>query len=217
MEALTELYFRACSIRRLRLTASAALTATVVVILFCGAAFAVDFSADMVSTTKKQGVFRGKIAVAGEKARMEAEGAISITRMDKKVVWVLMPAEKMYMEQPLRPENVVPSGEDKMQGEVERKSLGTETVEGEAARKYRVTYKAGGKKEEVFLWAAVRHGLPLKIAAIDGSWVVEYKNIKTGQQPDKLFEIPAGYKKFSFSMPSMPGMGGRGEGGRDEE
>jgi hypothetical protein len=45
---------------------------------------------------------------------------------------------------------------------------------------------------------------PVKMAAVDGSWTMEYKNINMGTQPDSLFELPSGYKKMT--MPSMPGM-----------
>ncbi|MBA2124435.1 hypothetical protein B9J78_05845 [bacterium Unc6] len=84
------------------------------IFLFGGIAFAQDFSADMVSTTKS-GVVTGKIFVTKEKTRMEMPQAITITRMDKNVVWILMPDQKMYMEQSLKPENVVATT-DKMPG-----------------------------------------------------------------------------------------------------
>lgn len=35
--------------------------------------------------------------------------------------------------------------------------------------------------------------------------IIEYKNINTGNQPDSLFEIPAGYSKFAMSF-NIPGM-----------
>ena len=56
-----------------------------------------DFSADMVSSSP-EGSFTAKLYVSGDKSRMETSGATTISRMDKKVVWILMPAEKMYME-----------------------------------------------------------------------------------------------------------------------
>jgi hypothetical protein len=44
---------------------------------------------------------------------------------------------------------------------------------------------------------------PVKMAAVDGSWTMEYKNIKLGSQPASLFELPPGYNKMA--VPSMPG------------
>ena len=49
---------------------------------------------------------------------------------------------------------------------------------------------------------------PVKTAAADGSWTVEYKNIDRGSQADSLFEVPAGFQKTA-----MPGMGAGGMGG----
>ena len=57
-----------------------------------------------------------------------------------------------------------------------------------------------GKKNSFMLWIANDLGLPVKTAAEDGSWSQEYKNIVIGPQPYELFEIPAGYQKFSMPM-----------------
>lgn len=169
---------------------------------FGGIATAQDFSADLVFTING-GVFTGKIYVAKEKTRTEMPPAITITRVDKSVVWVLMPDQKMYMEQPLKPENIVAST-DKMPGEIERKHLGTETVDGKKTEKYRIVYTVEDKRETIFQWIDTGSGFPIKTAAEDGSWVMEYKNLKIGKQPDALFEIPAGYRKMSYGIPSIP-------------
>ena len=181
---------------------SVVLVVVISIFLFGGIAVAQDFSADMVSTTKA-GVSTGKIFVAKEKTRMETLQTIIITRIDKNVVWILMPAQRMYMEQPLKPENVVATT-DKMPGEIERKLVGKETVDGKRTDKYRIVYTAADKKEAIFQWIAADSGLPIKSAAVDGRWTIEYKNLKTGKQPDSLFEIPTGYQKFSLGVPVMP-------------
>lgn len=175
---------------------------TILLFFFGGIASAQDFSADMVSTTKG-GVFTGKIYVAKEKTRMEMPQAITITRMDKNIVWILMPEQKMYMEQPLKPEKVAAST-DKMPGEIERKHLGTETVDGKKTEKYRIVYTVENKRETIFQWVDTDSGFPIKTAAEDGSWATEYKNLKVAKQPDTLFEIPAGYQKSSYGIPPMP-------------
>lgn len=156
------------------------------------------FSADIVSAHGKE-TMTGKIYVGRDKMRFESAGMVSITRMDKKVVWLLMPTEKMYMEQAIRLDNVVPSAEPAA-GEVERTLLGTETVNGKAANKYRITVQTDGKKHSMYHWLAADSGLPLKMAAIDGSWWQEYRNIQVGEPDTALFEVPAGYKKFAMGM-----------------
>lgn len=177
--------------------------------VFAGAGFAGDFSADMVSTSP-EGSFIGKIYVSGEKSRMETVGAITISRMDKKIAWILMPTEKMYMEQALDARSAI-GAQEKIDGEIERIAEGRETVNGRATTKYRVTYEAQGKREMVFQWIDGAEQVPVKTAAVDGSWSMEFKNMQAGPQDQALFEIPAGYQKMSFSMPSMEDMmSGRG-------
>jgi hypothetical protein len=165
------------------------------------AVFAMDFSADVV-TTQGGNTVNAKVFVSGEKSRMEAPGSISISRVDKKVVWILMPDQKMYMEQPFDPKKMTTSSEN-VEGEIERAPLGKDTINGRTADKYKVTYQIEGNKSEMFQWIESGSGLPVKSAAIDGSWSVEYRNIKTGPQPDSLFEVPEDYKKFSMDMPDM--------------
>lgn len=169
-----------------------------------GAALAQDFSADMVSTTK-DGTFTGKIFVSKDKTRVEVPESVTITRMDKKVMWMLMPSEKMYMEQPFDPRNVTATSEG-VSGEIERKLIGQETVNGKIASKYKVTYEVEGVRDAVFQWIDTASSIPVKTEAADGSWTMEYKNLKIGAQPDSLFEIPAGYQKFSYEMPTVEGM-----------
>ena len=159
--------------------------------------YAADFSADIVSSSP-QGSFKAKLYVSGDKSRTEMPGAITISRMDEKVVWMLMPVEKMYMEQPIDPRAAV-SMREKVDGEIERKAEGNEIVGGRNTTKYRVTFKANGKRESVFQWIDESVHIPVKTAAIDGSWSSESRNIQLGSQDPTLFEIPAGYSK----MPDM--------------
>jgi hypothetical protein len=169
-------------------------------ISFLGALFAQEFSADIISTNMGQNI-SGKIYNAPGKARMETSGVITIARIDKNMAWVLMPNEKTYMEVPLSSGNVV-AGMDKMPGEIERRLVGKETIDGKAVDKYYVVYTAGGKTKALYSWL-LPSGIPVKTVAEDGSWQVEYKNINMAKQPDNLFEVPSDYKKFS--MPSLKG------------
>ena len=105
---------------------------------FSNLALALDFSADMVNRSK-EGSFTGKIFAAKDKIRMEMAGAVTITRMDKNVAWVIMPEQKMYMEQPFDPEKIAGATE-KMPGEIERALVGHDTIDGRAADKYRIGY-----------------------------------------------------------------------------
>ena len=183
------------------------------------ACYAEDFSADMI-TSSPQGSFQAKILVSGEKSRIEMQGATTISRMDKKVTWMLMPREKMYMEHPLDPKSAIGMHE-KVSGEVERTAEGREMVDDRMAKKYRVTVLSQDTRESIFQWIDESVNIPLKTAAVDGSWSTELKNIKVGRQDPSLFEIPEGYKKLSAGMPDMESlaksMKEAGQGGGDSE
>lgn len=172
--------------------------------------FAQEFSADIVSSNRG-GVYTARIFMGIDKNRVESEESIVISRMDKKVVWILMPAQKTYMEQSLDSGKVI-STTEKIEGEVERTLLGKENVNGRSADKYKVTYELNGVESSMYQWIDPSLRLPVKTAAIDGSWTTEYRNIRSGHQPEDLFEIPAGYTKFD-----MPDMGNAMEGLMDDE
>lgn len=170
------------------------------IFLFSGVSSALEFSADTIMTFKGQGKTTGKIYYKSDKFRMDTdspEKMITITRIDKKVVWNIMPAQKMYMELPLDLKSK-PMVEEKFKGEIERKYIGKETIDGRPTKKYLIKYKYGNKTDQVYQWWATDINFPVKTAATDNSWVQEYKNVKIGTQSNDLFEVPRGYKKFQF-------------------
>jgi len=161
-----------------------------------------NYSADMVSSAGGETV-KGKMYLSGEKIRVEVAGSVMITRLDKSVSWMLMPAERMYMEQPID-RNKLPKASKEFEGETERVSLGKEMVDGKPAEKFKVTYTQNGAPASAYQWV-LDSGFPVKMAAVNGSWSVEYRNVVFSAQPDSLFEPPADYQKFD--MPSMGGAG----------
>lgn len=175
------------------------LAAILTVALTWSVASALDFSADVVTKAGGQ-VITGKTFVSKDKVRMEMMGNITITRMDKKVAWMIMPRQKVYMEQPFDPERVAGAME-KMPGEIERRSLGPDTIDGKSVTKYRITYTADGRKAVILQWIDESSGIPLRTASEDERWSMEYKNLRIGAPDESLFEVPAGYNKFA--MPNM--------------
>jgi outer membrane lipoprotein-sorting protein len=166
--------------------------------IFSSAALAGEFSADTIMTYKGSGKTTGKVYYKADRFRMDMNAPsemIVITRMDKKVVWNIVPAEKMYMEMPFNLKNRL-RVEKKYEGEIDRKQVGSETIDGHPAKKYLITYKSGKGTNQVYQWMATDINFPVKTEAVDGSWSQEFRNIKDGPQPDSLFEVPAGYKKF---------------------
>ena len=93
--------------------------------------------------------------------------------------------------------------------------MGSETVDGRPAQKFKITYTQNGRQESVYQWVGDSE-IPLKIQALDGSWSVEYKTLSMAPQSDSLFEVPDGYQKFT--MPVMPaGTSGMMGAGRAKE
>ena len=148
---------------------------------------------------------QSKLYMKADKVRMENEmagGSYSIVRRDLKKVWMVMPPSKTYMEMAEGKKEDAAIPEDKVKGEVSRKVVGSETIDGHPCTKYEVTVKVDDKTMNTYQWMATDINFPVKTAAVDGSWSMEYKDIKVGSQPDSLFELPAGYQKMA--MPTMP-------------
>lgn len=163
-----------------------------------------EYSGDRVIESA-QGTFTQKVYSASGKERMEMDMAgmqsVMILRPDKKLGWMLMPAQRMYMELDLsKAKEQTGSGPP---DDVTIEKVGVETVEGHSATKYKMLMRdksAGG-----FMWFT-DDGIPIKMDMLskDGNQksriTMTLRNLKTGKQDASLFELPSGYSK-------MPGMG----------
>lgn len=165
--------------------------------------FAVEITADMV--TKEGKITRsGKIYVKGNKYRVEKGSTpmYTIVRGDKGLLWQINGAEKTYVDVKLAP-SMKPKVDEKFAGEVSRKQVGQETIDGRAVKKYEVLVQEGGKKETYYQWWAADVGFPVRVAAGSGKWTVDYKNIKKGAVPDSLFDLPQGSIKEATESPDV--------------
>jgi len=179
---------------------------TICFVLLSQAAFAAEFSADLAFISKETRE-KGKIAVTDEKVMVKIGEIITIARIDKNVMWVVMPKGKTYIGMPLQLQNIF-IGTENIPGELDRKAAGTEIVDGQNTNKYRITYQKDGLANTALLWMLPGVNIPVKKAAEDGSWVIKYTRILVGEQPDELFEVPAGYQKLDTNMRSLSGTGG---------
>lgn len=183
--------------------------------LLSGWAHSEEFSADLVFRSQETQGY-GKIAAGDQKIMIKIGDVITIARIDKNVMWLIMPSGKMYAEMPLQLQNIF-VGEAKMQGEIDKRYVGKEMVDEQNSDKYRVTYAMDNKVYAAFIWTLPGVDVPVKKAAEDGSWVIKYRRIYVGKQPDELFEIPAEYQKIDTNMQSLAGAGGFfGEKGPEE-
>jgi hypothetical protein len=124
---------------------------------------------------------------------------INIVRVDRKVVWSLMPDRKMYMELPsqllieLSALTPGPGVEN-----VRRTNLGSEQIAAHLCDKSRVESTSNGKTVTFIEWAARDlNGFVVKREDENGQWSIEYRNVQLQSQDPSLFEIPAGYQKLS--------------------
>ena len=195
--------------RRFVYNSLAGLMALVCVLAFSGMTFAAEFTADLIQ--KRQGIeMKGKIYVKGEKMRMdmtmEGEKTSTITRIDKKIVWIIKHEDKMYMEMPSMVGTLHAGKVDEdLKKIADKKKVGTEKVNSYKCDKYLITYKdkSMGKMTQ---WISKKLNYPIKMVyhSSYGDMYTEYKNIKEGKVKDSVFEIPKGYEKMS-----MPGIGGQ--------
>ena len=171
----------------------------------------VEYSADRVMGTDEKGM-SGKVYSAPGKERMEMEKgeAVTIMRMDKKVMWMLMPAQKQYMEHSFSESQGKSTKGDYRECDVKQTEAGSETVNGFPTRKMTMEISCPNKeKHNGTIWLT-KENIPMKMEASKAGASkkdvvrIELKNLKIGKQDPALFEIPAGYAKME--MPTMEGI-----------
>lgn len=175
----------------------------------------VEYSADQ-TMEHAEGAMQGKVYYAPGKERREMnQGGMNmanITRHDKKVVWMLMPEMKTYMEMPMGAGAPASNPGDLSGYKMEHSEVGKETLNGVPTTKSKLVMTApDGSKLGGFMWST-KEGIMVKMDAIsmqEGKKMrikQELTNLKIGKQDPQLFEIPPGYQAMQ-GMPGMPGAG----------
>ena len=167
-------------------------------VLLASAAAAAQFSAQMLIKDGDK-LLPARIFVQDGKLRQEfsdAEGqTVTIVRPDKKVVWIIIPWERAYTELPFRgklPGQFIQIPPDALS----KRLVGKDTVNGYETEKYEVSVRSRGGPEHQTIWLAPKLGTPVKMIAKERNFSIEYKSIKEAAQPDRLFDLPPGYKKL---------------------
>lgn len=167
-------------------------------------AWALEFSADQVTSAG------GKTRVANifyrdDRWRLEHQetGPVNVTivRKDKQVMWLLLSRLKHYKEIPYDTAQA-PKVQEKLEGEISRSKIGTETLDGHPTTLYEIRAREGGRTESYYQWLATDIRFPLKLARKDGSWIVEYRRVRIGHVSDFLFQLPVNFQPLeSFDGP----------------
>jgi len=179
----------------------------------------VEYSADSVMQNE-EGTIEQHVYVTPTKERKEmltesGDGAVQIFRYDSKVMWQLMPSEKMYMEHSMEKNK----DKDPSQWDFQETAMGEEVLNGMKVTKYKtIATSTDGKKYGGFSWRtkegiSIKSDLLYKEGNEKGRMMTELKNVKIGKQDPKLFEIPEGFTKFDMAgmMGGMMGQKGMGQ------
>ena len=176
------------------------------IFVLAGSSIAAEFSADLLL---KQGgeTMTGKVYVKGDKTRQElvqqGQKQITIMRPDKGFTWILMPAEKIYMEMSSQESAAYnPQLDQNIKDKAEIKLLGKETVNGYVCDKYQYIYR-DTSLGTLTQWVSKQLNVPIKTEykSASGYMLTEYKNIKEGNVQNALFDVPGDYM-----LMSIPGM-----------
>jgi outer membrane lipoprotein-sorting protein len=174
---------------------------------FSAISIAAEFSADLLLEQAGETV-TGKVYVKGDKIRQEyiqrGTKQAMIFRFDKEMFWLLMPAEKVYMDISNNEGALAsdPTLDQKIKDTAVQKYLGKETVNGYTCEKYQYIYN-DTSRGIVTQWYSKKLNYPLKTEykSPSGYMLTEYKNMKEGRVSDSLFDVPGDYMKMS-----LPGM-----------
>ncbi len=160
------------------------------------------------------------IAKMGKKMWAEnpvMQGVVSIHSLDSGKMIMISAANKTYMEQE-KPAERAPSIDDP-RVVIEKKPIGSETIDGHPCNKYDAVFYLKDKPAEKYkavIWEAkdlgglvIRNETMLPPAKAPGGRskiVTELKEIKVGAAQASLFEVPKDYRKVNNMMEMMGGM-----------
>ena len=170
-------------------------------------AWALEFTADQITKTNGR-VRKANIYYRDTMWRLEHQelGPVNVTivRKDKQVMWLLLSRMKHFKTVPYDPHQAPKVGE-RLDGEVGREEIGTEVYDGHPTTLYQVTVRIDGREVVYYQWLATDIRFPVKLARKDGSWIIEYRNVKLRPVSDFMFELPVNFQPLEeFDQDSKP-------------
>ncbi len=177
-----------------------------------------NFTATMVSSGMEIPMAR-----MGAKSRIENPGmkdVVTISLGDVKKTIMMNKATKTFFEQPMQERENAPNAYDP-EMVIEKKKVGSDTIDGHPCIKYEAVFYRKSKPEEKYnatLWEAqdlkdfnIQTEMTLppnpKYPGSGGKMVMKFKDIKLGAAKASLFEVPGDYTKVN-SMQEVMGLGG---------
>lgn len=164
---------------------------------------ALEFQADQVTRIGEQ-THRASLYYKDDRWRLEHNDrgpvGVTIVRKDKHLMWFLLSRMKHFKTLPYDPQQA-PRVSERLEGEVAREVIGTESREGHPTTLYEVTTQEGEGAVVYYQWIATDLHLSLRLTRKDGTWTVEYRNVKLRALPDQLFQIPLTYLPLDEAWP----------------
>jgi hypothetical protein len=163
------------------------------------------FSADITFTANGE-THTGRVYSDGQSIRTESEAtmpgpkSVVFVRLESGLGQAVNSRERAYIEYPYGTATDAQFLRYLRDADVNSEHLGMESIEGQQCEKVRVTATYKGQVYASVEWRSkALHGLVVKSQDVKAQWSVEYKNIKPGEQPASLFELPSGYNRIAFS------------------
>jgi hypothetical protein len=173
-----------------------------------------QFSADLISTRDGAAISIGKLRTSTDRVRLETPefpDGFFVSDGSKRVSYFARPNARIFMDArqsnwlvqffvPVDPDDPcrqwrsmadVAGAEDR-NAQWRCEQVGSEMIAGRAVTRYRIILSAG---REMLGWIDPELKFPLKIQREDGTTAI-VENVLQGPQPDQLFEVPAGFRKF---------------------
>ncbi len=156
---------------------------------------ALEFQADQVTRIQGQ-THRTNLFYKDDNWRLEHNDlgpvGVTIIRKDRQVMWFLLSRMKHFKTVPYDARQA-PRISEHLEGEIAREEIGAETREGHPTILYQVTVLEADRAVVYYQWMATDIRLPLRLTRKDGSWTVEYRNVKLRPLSNQLFELPMTY------------------------
>lgn len=152
-------------------------------------------------TFKQTMYFQGDTKIRTE-MQNPAGSFTTIARMDKKMVWVLMDAQKTYMPQAMDAKQ----WEQYQKGSDYYRKKGKKVGSGKVLNYDCDIYQFAEAQMNFKAWVSKQDGISLRTIMFQGGKELlrmEVTKLTMGKQPDSLFELPKGYKKAA--MPNQSG------------
>jgi hypothetical protein len=158
--------------------------------------WALEFTADQIIKSGRK-TQKANIYYRDDRWRLEHQSLspvnVTIVRKDKQLMWLLISRVRHFKTLPYDPAQA-PKVSEYLEGEVSREEIGTEVREGHPTVLYEVTVQNGDQTDAYYQWFATDIKFPMQLTRKDGSWSVEYRNVKLRRVTDYLFQLPVNFK-----------------------